>query len=199
MMPEPPSTEEVDPNADNTPTTVERPTQSDKRRWKELEHIDNLAYEELRRLAASVRHSFPNSPLSPSTIVQEVWMKLVKSSNPEPQSELEFKCRAAKAMRNILVDAARRRGAKKRGGDISFALFDDSRSAPCHREVVALDDALKDLALAEPRQASIVELRFFGGLDVAETANLLKVSKSAIERDWRAAKAWLKVQIRREP
>lgn len=167
-------------------------------RWKDLDHLDTLAYKELKRLAASIRHSFPNSPLHPSTIVQEVWLKLANTSQMEPESALEFKCRAAKAMRQILVDAARRRSARKRGGEIFFVSFDDSLSVPCDREVVALDDALEALALLNPRQASMVELRFFSGLSIAETAAFLKVAEKTIERDWRAARAWLAVQIRLE-
>jgi RNA polymerase sigma factor (TIGR02999 family) len=115
-------------------------------------------------------------------------------------NRLHFKRIAARAMRQVLVDAARRRRAGKRGGaDAVFVTFDDSVDQPAlyEQDLLALDRALDDLARIHPRQATMVEGRFFGGLDVAEIAALLQVSEATILRDWRAAKAWLANELRR--
>jgi RNA polymerase sigma factor (TIGR02999 family) len=111
---------------------------------------------------------------------------------------LHFKRIAARAMRQVLVEAARRRNADKRGGaHANFVTFDESQAViACEREVLELDHALDQLASMEPRQAMMVESRFFGGLEVAEIAQLLDVSEATILRDWRAAKAWLAHTLR---
>lgn len=165
-----------------------------------LDELFTVAYEELRRLAASVRRSDPSATLSPTGLVNEAWLKLAGSPGIAPSSRLHFKRIAARAMRQILVEAARRRNATKRGGgQIALVTFDDALDAGTESadEILALDAALEDLAKLEPRQASMVESRFFGGLDVAETAELLGVSEATVLRDWRAAKAWLAVELRR--
>ncbi len=101
-------------------------------------------------------------------------------------------------MRQVLVEAARRRKAEKRGGDPAMVTFDENVAniATSADELLMLDTALKDLARVNARQAVMVESRFFGGLDVAETAQLLNVSEATILRDWRAAKAWLSTELR---
>src|SRR5258708_1762208 len=119
--------------------TQEEHRQAADRRRKELDQFFSNAYEELRRLAASVRRSLPNSPLSPTTLVNEAWMKLAKSAKLPQESELPFKSKAARAMRDILVEAARRHGAHKRGGPSQFVTFDDSLLVSCGPEMVALD------------------------------------------------------------
>src|SRR5205807_749746 len=113
-------------------------------------------------------------------------------------SQLHFKRIAARAMRQILIEATRRRRSAKRGGaDACPVVFDESvdQVASTGRELLALDAALDDLARLHPRQALLVESRYFGGLDVAETAQLLEVSEATVLRDWRAARAWLAAQI----
>ena len=103
-------------------------------------------------------------------------------------------------MRQVLVEAARRRGAEKRGGEQNpaFITFDESLApVDCQRKILLLDSALTDLARIEPRQAMMVESRFFGGLEIDEIAELLDVSRATIVRDWRAAKAWLAHELRR--
>ena len=102
-------------------------------------------------------------------------------------------------MRQVLIEAARRRKADKRGGGALAITFDDGlqQSTTCDDELLALDEALGQLARLEPRQAEMVESRFFGGLDVSETAQLLQVSEATILRDWRAARAWLARELRR--
>jgi RNA polymerase sigma factor (TIGR02999 family) len=166
-----------------------------------LDQLFSLTYEELRRLASSVKRSDPGATLSPTTMVNEAWVKLAKSPGFASTSRLHFKRIAARAMRQVLVEAARRRNASKRGGGEGFAVitFDESQghAASCGQDLLALDTALEELARIQPRQAMMVESRFFGGLDVTETAALLEVSEATILRDWRAAKAWLAHELRR--
>ena len=158
-----------------------------------LDLLFSVTYEELRRLASSVRRSDPGATLSPTTLVNEAWLKLASSPPTAVTSHLHFKRIAARAMRQVLVEAARRHSAEKRGGGMAVVTFDDSISATVTHadEFLALDAALEELRLLHPRQAMIVESRFFGGLDIDETAQLLEVSEATIVRDWRAARAWL--------
>jgi RNA polymerase sigma factor (TIGR02999 family) len=165
-----------------------------------LDQLFSVTYEELRRLASSVRRSDPGATLSPTTMVNEAWVKLAKSPRFATTSQLHFKRIAARAMRQVLVEAARRRNASKRGGEgVTVVVFDDSQdqTASCGQDLLALDTALEELARIQPRQAMMVESRFFGGLDVTEIAALLEVSEATILRDWRAAKAWLAHELRR--
>jgi RNA polymerase sigma factor (TIGR02999 family) len=165
-----------------------------------LDQLFSVTYEELRRLASSVKRSAPGATLSPTTLVNEAWVKLANSPRFASTSQLHFKRIAARAMRQVLVEAARRRNAQKRGGaeGITVVVFDDSQdeAAECGKQLLALDTALQELAKIQPRQAMMVESRFFGGLDVTETAALLDVSEATILRDWRAAKAWLANELR---
>jgi RNA polymerase sigma factor (TIGR02999 family) len=165
-----------------------------------LDHLFSLAYEELRRLASSVKRGDPSSTLSPTALVNEAWLKLAKSPGVAATSILHFKRIAARAMRQLLIEAARRRHAQKRGGDgeAIFVSFDDSfdRAATGREDLLALDTALTELARLEPRQALIVECRFFGGLEISEISTLIGVSEATVLRDWRAAKAWLGQTLR---
>ena len=159
-----------------------------------------LAYEELRRLALAVRRNDPSVTLNPTALVHEAFMKLAGSSALEGTSPLYFKRVAARAMRQVLVEAARRRQADKRGGaGILQISLDDwpEVASTSNEELLTLDDTLNQLALINPRQEQVVEARFFGGLDVSETAALLNVSEETVARDWRAAKAWLSCELRR--
>lgn len=163
-----------------------------------LDDLFTAAYEELRRLAASVSRNEKSSTLSPTALVNEAWMKLAKSPPFAVASPLHFKSIAARAMRQVLVEAARRRHASRRGSDAAFVTFDDD-SAPINsaaREVLALNDALDELSLLNPRQATMIEARFFGGLETHEIAELLGISEATVLRDWRAARAWLAREIR---
>jgi len=168
---------------------------------RSLDQLFSLTYEELRRLAASVKRGDPSITLSPTALVNEAWMKLANSPPLAATSPLHFKRIAARAMRQVLIEAARRRSAHKRGGagQALFVVFDDSvhSSATAEEELLSLDAALDELARLEPRQAAIVETRFFGGLGVSEISTLLGVSEATILRDWRAAKAWLGRALRR--
>lgn len=165
-----------------------------------LDHLFSVTYEELRRLAFSVRRDDPSVSLTPTALVNEAWLKLAASPELASTSPLHFKRIAARAMRQVLVEAARRRSAEKRGGaDAAFVTFDESLAVPTRAssdDLLALDAALDELARLSPRQAQMVESRFFGGLDVAETAQLLGVSEATVQRDWRAARAWLARELR---
>jgi len=165
-----------------------------------LDELFSLTYEELRRLASSVKRGDPSATLSPTALVNEAWLKLANSPHLGATSRLHFKRIAARAMRQVLVEAARRRNADKRGGAEVTVSFDDSVGAPasCGQELLILDGALEELARLHPRQAMMVEFRFFGGFDISETAALLEVSEETIFRDWRAAKAWLGQELRRK-
>lgn len=165
-----------------------------------LDDLFSVTYGELRRLASAIRRDDPGATLSPTALVNEAWLKLARSPQFEATSLLHFKRIAARAMRQVLVEAARRRHARKRGGaDALLVTFDEAISgAPADvEELLALDTALDGLARLNPRQATIVETRFFGGLDVTETAALLEISEATVLRDWRAARAWLAQELGR--
>jgi RNA polymerase sigma factor (TIGR02999 family) len=164
-----------------------------------LDQLFSVTYEELRRLASSVRRGDPSATLSPTALVNEAWLKLAKSPDVGTTSRLHFKRIAARAMRQLLVEAARRRNSGKRGGgaEITVILEDTPQKKPSGgEELLALNSALESLARMNPRQAEMVESRFFGGLDIPETAALLEVSEATVLRDWRAAKAWLANELR---
>jgi RNA polymerase sigma factor (TIGR02999 family) len=163
-----------------------------------LDYLFSVTYEELRRLASTVKRNDASSTLNPTALVNEAWLKLVKSPPFETTSPLHFKRIAARAMRQVLIEAARRRNAGKRGGQVIFAGVDlaVTEIAFGGQELLALDEALQELEQLEPRQAMLVESRLFGGLDVLETAELLEVSEATVHREWRAAKAWLKHRLR---
>ena len=162
-----------------------------------LDRLFAVTYEELRRLAATVRHGDPGLTLTPTALVNEAWIKLASSPPQVPLSRLHFTRIAARAMRQVLIEAARKRNALKRGDGRAMVTFDEELDAPSASadDLQALDAALDDLARVSPRQAMMVEYRFFGGLDVTETAALLEVSEATILRDWRAAKAWLAAEL----
>jgi RNA polymerase sigma factor (TIGR02999 family) len=157
-----------------------------------------LVYEELRRLAhLHMRRERPGHTLQTSALVHEAFMRLVNHRNIHWQSRAHFFAIAAQMMRRVLVDYARGRGNLKRGGNLQQISLEktlfvsEERSA----EVVALDDALRGLASFDERKSQIVELRFFGGLSIEETASVLGVSPGTVMRDWTLAKAWLRKEI----
>lgn len=162
-----------------------------------LTRLFSLTYEELRRLAKSVSSRDPNATLSPTDLVHEAWLKLSDSPGFVAASRLHFKRIAARAMRQVLIEAARRRLSDKRGGGpVALVMNADEHEAPATSEqVLALNAALSELSELDPRQALLVEGRFFGGLDLAETAQLLGVSEATVQRDWRVAKAWLASEL----
>lgn len=163
-----------------------------------LDELFSLAYEELRRLAASVKRRDFNATLSPTALVNEAWLKLARTPRVAETTQLHFKRIAGRAMRQVLIDLARRRTSVKRGGPdgVYFVLPDFINPISGQADLLALEDALQELERVDSRQAALVESRFFGGLDVAETAELLGVSEATVNREWRAAKAWLKHRLR---
>jgi RNA polymerase sigma factor (TIGR02999 family) len=164
-----------------------------------FDELFSAAYEELRRLASLVRRDDPAATLSPTTLVNEAFLKLAAAPRFKVFSPLHFRRIVARAMRQVLVEAARRRNAAKRGRDLVFVQLDESVSAAggsSAGDILALDSALHSLERLNPRQAEMVVCRFFGGLDVAETAAALDVSEATVQRDWRAARAWLARELR---
>lgn len=168
-------------------------------KWSEgdnsaLERLMPLVYNELRRLAVRyLRRERANHTLQPTALVHEAYLRLVDQHQVEWQNRAQFYGLAARLMRNILVDHARRRQAAKRGGEqfqIS-AEIDSQAAVPPEFEFLALHEALERLALNDPQKARIVELRFFGGLSIEETASILEIGHATVERDWKFARAWL--------
>ncbi|MGE3166130.1 MAG: ECF-type sigma factor [Planctomycetota bacterium] len=173
-----------------------------------LDQLFSMIYEELRRLASTVRATDARATLNPTALVNEAWIKLASSPPLTVVSVLHFKRIAARAIRQVLVEAARRRNAERRGSGIVPVVFDEALApASADRmtaspdsggeDVLALDAALEALRKMNPRQAAMIEGRFFGGLEVAEIAQLLQVSEATVLRDWRAARAWLANELRR--
>jgi RNA polymerase sigma factor (TIGR02999 family) len=159
-----------------------------------LEELLPLVHQELRRLAR--RYMFgerPGHTLQTTALVNEAYMRLVNSRQVNWQNRAHFFAISAQLMRRILVDYARARGYRKRGGGVPKITLDEALMGPQEKghDLVALDDALKALAGVDPRKGKVVELRFFGGLSVEEAAEVLKVSPDTVLRDWRLAKAWL--------
>jgi RNA polymerase sigma factor (TIGR02999 family) len=165
-----------------------------------LEKLVPLVHDELHRLAHRymVREKAGHT-LQTTALLNEAYMRLVDASRVEWQNRAHFYAISANLMRRILVDFARSRGYQKRGGGIVKVEFDGERipSPPQGADLVAIDDALTALAQFDPREAKVVELRFFGGLSEEETAEVLGVSSRTVKRDWALAKAWLTRELKR--
>ena len=163
-----------------------------------LERLTPHVYLELRRLAGRcMRNQPPGRTIQTTALVHEAYLRLIDLKQVDWQDRAHFFACSAQIMRRILLDAARKRVAAKRGGGAPRVNLDEipdvsSRRA---REMVALDDALIALAEVHPRKARIVELRFFAGLSVEETAAVLKVSPDTVMREWRLAKLWLRAAL----
>jgi RNA polymerase sigma factor (TIGR02999 family) len=164
-----------------------------------LENLMPLVYDELRRLASrSLRKERPGHTLQTTALIHEAYLKLVNQRDAKWQNRSHFFAIASQAMRRILVDYARERHREKRGGSaenlpIEEAAFVASQEKSV--DLVALDEALTRLAKFDERQAKVVELRYFSGLDIDETAEVLGISNATVRRDWNIAKAWLKQEI----
>lgn len=159
-----------------------------------------LVYDELRRLAQIyLSRERLDHTLQPTALVHEAYLRLVDQSRVEWQNRAHFLGIAAQIMRRILIDHARMHTSEKRGGHKSRLSLDEASIMPEERaaDLVALDDALKGLAATDARKSRVVELRFFGGLSVKETAAVLGVHTATVERDWVVAKAWLYREIGR--
>jgi RNA polymerase sigma factor (TIGR02999 family) len=175
-------------------------------RWSEgdtaaREALIPLVYEELRRLArrclASQR---PDHTLQSTALVHEAYLRLVGRTSVHWENRVHFLAVAAQLMRRILVDHARKRLAAKRGGNHLTLVLDESLGPPKRRamDLIALDDALSDLAALDSRQSQIVELRFFGGLSIEDSSRVLGVSPATVKREWTTARTWLYEQMSSE-
>jgi len=163
-----------------------------------LDKLMPLVHDELHRLARRhMRREKPGHILQTSALVNEAYLRLVDASQIHWQNRAHFFGIAARLMRRILVDDARRRHFDKRGGRMIQVALDEVMSVPQEQaaNIVALDDALQTLATIDPRQSEIVELRFFGGMSIEETAEFLHVSPGTVMRDWTFARAWLRKEM----
>ncbi|MGA2774348.1 MAG: sigma-70 family RNA polymerase sigma factor, partial [Bryobacteraceae bacterium] len=163
-----------------------------------LDRLTSLVYGELHRLARRyMRNERPGDTLQTTALVNEAYLRLVDVKNVDWQHRAQFFAISAQIMRNILVDAARARGAHKRGGEVVKVNVDDAPllSSEPDAFILALDDALTAFSRIAPRQARVVELRYFGGMSEEETAEVLKSSPRTVRRDWQFAKAWLQHEL----
>lgn len=166
---------------------------------REVDVLYSVAYEELRGMAHAALRREARATLSTTTLVHEAWLKLHSVKAIAVESPLHFKRIAARAMRRVLVEAARRRNTAKRGEGLVLVTFDESldHAAAASGALIALDAALHELALQFPRQAEMIEMRYFAGLTVPETAEAMEISEATVHRDWRAARAWLAAELGR--
>jgi len=167
-----------------------------------LERLVPVVYDELHRLA----HRYMNREraghsLQTSALVNEAYLRLVDMADVSWQNRAHFFSISARLMRRILVDFARSRGYQKRGGNMLKVPFDESQMSSLDQQMdfVGLDDALNALAVFDPRKSKVVEMRFFGGMTVEETAEVLKISPDTVMRDWKTAKVWLLRELRKPP
>jgi RNA polymerase sigma-70 factor (ECF subfamily) len=163
-----------------------------------LDQLVPLVNSELRRLARSyMRGERQNHTLQTTALVNEAYLRLVDQKHVRWQNRAHFLAIAAQSMRRILVDHARRRQYQKRGAGVMQVTLAEAESLSNERgpDLVALDEALSELAKMDARRSQVVELRFFGGLSIEETAEALKVSPTTVERDWTIAKAWLHKEL----
>lgn len=167
-----------------------------------LDKLTPRVYDELRRMARRyMQNERAGRTLQATALVNEVYLRLVEVTGAGWQDRVHFFAVSANIMRRILVDQARARGSAKRGGAGWRVNLDDAPevAAPARdREIVALDDALNMLAEMDSRKARVIELRFFGGLSVEETAEVLGISAQSVMRDWKLARAWLLCEMKKE-
>jgi RNA polymerase sigma factor (TIGR02999 family) len=169
-----------------------------------LERLTPLVYEELRQLARRhIRQERAGQSLQQTALVNEAYLRLVEVAGIDWQNRTHFFSVSSRVMRRVLVDAARSRAAQKRGGGVKRADSEieldqlPARGSDRAAELCALDDALDALARMDPRRAQVIELRFFGGLSVEETAYVLNVSPQTVMRDWKLARAWLTRELQK--
>lgn len=163
-----------------------------------LDDLTPRIYKELRRMAAAFRkRERDGHTLNATALVHEVYLKLIDVRHVDWKGRAHFFAACAQIMRRILVDAARKRSTPKHGGGLEHFNLDDVLSVGRSKDrcLVALDDALTELQEVDPRRARVVELRYFGGLSVQETAAALGISEETVTRDWRLARTWLLAQI----
>lgn len=165
-----------------------------------LDALLPLVYKELHRLAhLQLRNERPGHTLQSAALVHEAYLRLLGVNPPEWESRTHFFAIAAQLMRQILVDYARRHVAAKRGGSVCKLSLQDAMITPKQQEidVVALDDALQELAKIDARQSRVVELRFFAGLSLGEISEAMDMAPATVQRDWTVARAWLHRELSR--
>lgn len=174
-------------------------------RWRNgdraaLDSLIPLVYNELRRIAQHyLRNERPGHTLQGTALVHEAYVRMIEQDLPEWQNRAHFFAVAAQLMRQILVDHARAHRSDKRGGGVCNLALDeaDKDAFRVDIDIIALDDALKTLSAMDPQQGKVVELKFFGGLSIEDTAEVLGVSSSTVKRDWITARAWLHRELDR--
>jgi RNA polymerase sigma factor (TIGR02999 family) len=165
-----------------------------------MDRLASVVYQELRRIARRyMRNERPGNTLQTTALVNEVYLRLVDVKNVDWQHRAQFFAISAQMMRRILVDAARARGSRKRGGGAIKVNVDETAvlSPEPDASILALDEALEAFSQVAPRQAKVVELRYFGGLNEEEIAKILKTSSRTVRRDWDFAKSWLMRELNR--
>jgi RNA polymerase sigma-70 factor, ECF subfamily len=173
------------------------------RAWTEgdtqaLEQLTPLVYEELyRRAHWHMARENAGHTLQATALVNEIYVRIVDLRRVSWRDRAHFFAMSSRLIRQVLIDAARSKHAQKRGGQLPHVAIDESLlvSEEPRADVIALDDALTTLATIDPRKSQVVELRFFGGLDIEETAEVLRVSPETVKRDWKLAKAWLRREL----
>lgn len=200
----------VDRDPDSQAVPPPEPTEAGESLTELLEHASGgnaeafnrlfpLVYEELRVLARSrLRSERDGHTLNTTALVHEAYLKLIDQTRVQWQNRAHFFAMAARLMRRILVDAARSRGYQKRGGNATILSLEETLVVPTEpgQNLVALDDAVAGLAAIDSRKSQVVEMRFFGGLSLEETAEALQVSRETVKRDWKFAKLWLLRELR---
>lgn len=173
-------------------------------RWRQgdaaaREALIAVVYPELRRLAGKCLARHQHQTLQSTALVHEAYLRLAGQSALRADNRAHFLAIAARLMREILVDHARSRGAAKRGASCVTLSFDEAIALPQKPQIdlVALDDALNQLSAMDPRQSHIVDLRFFGGLSIADTSQVLGISPATVKREWTVARMWLQRELRR--
>ena len=172
---------------------------SDSGNREALDQLMPIVYDELRRQAARyLKHERPGHTLQTTALVHEAYVRLIDQAGVRWQNRAHFYGIAAEMMRRILVDHARKRNAAKRGGDAIKVTLNEAvqPAAETNFDLIAVDEALTKLAALDEQQARVVELRFFGGLNVEETAEVLGISDRTVKRDWSVAKAWIRRELR---
>lgn len=167
---------------------------------RSFDELFSLVYEELRRIASSIRRFEAHSTLGPTALVHEAWIRLKDSPQLSSTSQQHFKRIAARVIRRVLVEAARERNALKRGGPEAVRVSLDESSSSVEDstlELLEVNEALDELADIDPRQARLAELKIFSELTNPEIAAELSISLTAVEREWRVVKAWLKTRYKK--
>ena len=160
----------------------------------------SLVYQELRRIAQHhLRQERPDHTLQSTALVHEAYLRLVRQAPAEVENRAHFLAVASRLMRQILVDHARGHRAAKRGGGLKLELQDAMAEQKAQNvDLIALDNALNELARLDPQQSQIVEMRFFGGLSIEDTAEVIGVSRTTVKREWATARAWLLREMNRK-